>query len=78
MDENRVSGTARDAYGRAQETVGNIVGDARTQARGKVNQVRGQAEDAAGQVSDFVRDQPLTAVLIGVGVGYLLGRLHVI
>ncbi|HEX3349759.1 MAG TPA: CsbD family protein [Acetobacteraceae bacterium] len=78
MDQNRVTGTAKEMYGRAQETVGDIVGDAKTQARGKLNQARGQAEDTIGQVKDYAREQPLTAILIGVGVGYLLGRLHVI
>ncbi|MBV9539094.1 MAG: CsbD family protein [Acidisphaera sp.] len=78
MDQNRVTGTAKDMYGRAQETVGDIVGDARTQGRGQLNQARGQAEDALGQVKDYAREQPLTAILIGVGVGYLLGRLRLL
>ena len=78
MDENRVTGAAKDAYGRAQETVGDVIGDAKTQARGRLNQARGQAEDTLGQVKEYARDQPLMAILIGVGVGYLLGRLHVI
>jgi uncharacterized protein YjbJ (UPF0337 family) len=78
MDENRITGAARDAYGRVQETVGDAVGDARTQVRGRYNQARGQAEDAVGQVSDYAREQPLMAILIGVGVGYLLGRMRII
>lgn len=78
MDDNRISGAAKDAYGRAQETVGDFVGDARTQVRGRANQIRGQAEDAVGQVSDYAREQPITAILIGLGVGYLLGRMRII
>ena len=34
-----------------------------------------QATDQAEQLSTFIREQPLTAVLIGVVVGYLLGKI---
>ncbi len=34
-----------------------------------------QADDMAHQVTGFVRDYPVTAVLIAAGVGYLLGKI---
>ena len=46
--------------------------------RGQADQVQGQVENALGQFSDSVRQQPLTYVLAGVGVGWLLGRLRII
>lgn len=72
---DRVEGTARDFGGRVQETVGNMTGDTRTQAQGLYNQATGQAQQAAGQFTDMVKSQPLTATLVALAVGYILGRL---
>lgn len=73
--DDRVEGTAREFGGRVQESVGNLTGDSKTQAQGLYNQATGQAQQAAGQVTDFVRDQPLTAAVVALAVGYVLGRL---
>ncbi|WP_158802219.1 MULTISPECIES: CsbD family protein [unclassified Acidisoma] len=78
MSENRFTGAARDAAGKVQEAVGDFAGDARTQVRGKVNQARGQAEDVMGDAADMIRDQPLVAALVLIGVGYLIGRLRLL
>jgi ElaB/YqjD/DUF883 family membrane-anchored ribosome-binding protein len=40
--------------------------------------VQGQATNALGQLSDAVREQPLTSVLIGAAIGYVLGRLRIL
>jgi uncharacterized protein YjbJ (UPF0337 family) len=75
-------GTAREMGGRVQQTVGEAVGDTKTQADGLYNQaagraqqVWGQAQEATDQVSGAIRAQPLIATAIAVGIGYLLGRL---
>ena len=78
MSENRFTGAARDAAGKVQEAVGDFAGDARAQVRGKVNQARGQAEDVMGDAADMIRDQPLVAALVLIGVGYLIGRLRLL
>lgn len=78
VDENRVSGVARDAFGRVQEAAGNLTGDSRMQARGMYNQAQGSAENMLGQLGDCIREQPLTSVLIGAGIGYVLGRLRIL
>lgn len=79
MDENRVEGTTRDAAGKVEEAAGNLTGDARTQARGRARQVAGQAQDVYGQavdeVQEFARDQPIVALLLAAGVGFLLGAV---
>jgi uncharacterized protein YjbJ (UPF0337 family) len=75
MDASRVTGTAQDMAGRAQRAAGDFVGDARTQARGAYNQMAGQAENLSGQASDAIKAQPMAALLIAAGVGFLLGRL---
>lgn len=97
MVEDQIEGAARQGVGRVQDAVGGLVGDERTQARGKLNEAAGslqnaygkvkdQAQDAIGQVKDragdtydeveaYVREQPLTALGIAVGVGLVLGLL---
>jgi uncharacterized protein YjbJ (UPF0337 family) len=71
----RIQAAAREMGGRVQQTIGEAVGDARTQASGLYNQATGQAEQQIARVSDVIRDQPLTSALVALGVGYLLGRL---
>jgi uncharacterized protein YjbJ (UPF0337 family) len=77
MDENRIEGTARIIGGRVEDAVGGLTGDAATQARGKVNQAAGQAQQAYGaaidDIKDFTTAQPLTALLTAMGVGVVLG-----
>lgn len=58
--KDRVAPAVADAAGRAEAAV-----------YGAADTVRGQAE----AVSDKVREQPLVAVLIAAGIGYLLGRI---
>ncbi len=61
--------------GRAQEAVGDAVGDGRMRARGAYNQAAGQAQDAVGQIGGMIKEKPITSALICVGVGYLLGKI---
>jgi uncharacterized protein YjbJ (UPF0337 family) len=75
MDTDRITGAARDMAGRAQSAAGDVIGDSRTSAQGMYNQAAGQAQNAVGQATEMVREQPLTAVLIALGVGFLIGRL---
>jgi uncharacterized protein YjbJ (UPF0337 family) len=44
MDENRVSGTARNAGGKIEEGLGRVMGDTKTQAEGIAKQVGGAAQ----------------------------------
>ncbi|MCK8783684.1 CsbD family protein [Roseomonas sp. NAR14] len=78
MDEHRISGMAKDAMGKVQDAVGGLAGDTRLQSRGKLRQAEGQAENAIGRFGDLIRDQPVTSVLIGLGIGYLLGRSRIV
>jgi len=41
MDEDRISGTARNVGGKIEEGVGRLTGDARTQIQGKLDQAAG-------------------------------------
>ena len=65
MDE--MEGTIRKVAGKAQENVGRMTGD------GKANQ------DLSGQVqavAKFIKEQPYTATLIALGIGWFIGRTH--
>lgn len=71
----KLEGMARDMGGRVQETIGETIGDTRTQARGMYNQAAGQAQEQVARLSEVIRDQPLTAALVALGLGYILGQL---
>jgi uncharacterized protein YjbJ (UPF0337 family) len=65
MDE--MEGTIRKVAGKAQENVGRMTGD------GRANQ------DLSGQVQSvakFIKEQPYTAALIALGIGWFIGRTH--
>lgn len=78
MDENRVTGAARETVGRVQDAVGGLTGNRDQQARGMYNQAQGSAENTLGQLCDNVREQPLTSLAIAAGIGYILGRLRIL
>jgi uncharacterized protein YjbJ (UPF0337 family) len=86
MDENRVDGTAREFVGKAQSAAGDLLGDSKTQAEGRIRQATGQAQEAYGaaadqlrglteELTDRIHETPLLAVLGALGIGYLIGRL---
>ena len=52
MDEHRVTGTTKQISGKAQESLGRVVGNAETQVKGVANQVTGAAQDLYGQARD--------------------------
>jgi hypothetical protein len=72
MDENRLEGrTAR---------IGTIpaTGDVETQRRGMAEQVAGAAQDAYLDqwLRDRIENKPYTSALVALGIGWLLGRMH--
>jgi uncharacterized protein YjbJ (UPF0337 family) len=56
MDENRVSGTAKNLGGKVEEGLGRAAGDTRTQARGRMRQAEGSVQDLYGQAKDSAED----------------------
>ena len=77
VDSNRPEGTLRNLGGKVQDAVGGLTGDSATQARGKVNEAAGSAQDMYGravdEVGEFVTGQPMMAMLAALGAGILLG-----
>jgi uncharacterized protein YjbJ (UPF0337 family) len=56
MDENRVARTARNVAGKAQEGVGRLAGDVKTEMEGRLNQAAGSAQELYGQARDAARE----------------------
>ena len=61
MDENRITGTARNLGGKVEEGVGRVTGDAKTQVRGVADQAAGAAQDLYGQARDTAADAAVAA-----------------
>jgi uncharacterized protein YjbJ (UPF0337 family) len=56
MDDNRISGTARNIGGKIEEGFGKTVGDVNKEIKGKADQVMGSAQDLYGQAKDAASD----------------------
>jgi ElaB/YqjD/DUF883 family membrane-anchored ribosome-binding protein len=72
---DKPGGAARGVGERVQQTVSDTIDDTKTAAAGVYNQVADQAQQQAAQLGDVIKEQPIVAVLIALGIGYLLGRL---
>lgn len=55
MDKDRIAGSAKDFAGKAEGTVGNMSGDARTEAEGRFREASGAAQNLYGQSKDAAR-----------------------
>ncbi len=86
VDENRVEGAAKTIGGKVQGAVGGMMGDAGVQAKGKLNQAAGSAQDAfglvmdsasgwGGNVADMAKEKPVTALLVALSLGFVLRAL---
>lgn len=84
--QDQVQGAADDAKTQiaqlrkqVEQLMSERVTPALADAAGRVEQTAKQASDLARDqaemLSEKVRDQPLIAVLVAAGVGYLLGRI---
>jgi uncharacterized protein YjbJ (UPF0337 family) len=78
-NSNQLDGTLNDAAGKVQDAVGGLTGDLDLQAEGKLRQLAGKTQakygDSVEQVAEATRNNPLGALLIAAGVGFLLGKL---
>jgi uncharacterized protein YjbJ (UPF0337 family) len=62
MDTDRVAGAAKDFAGKIESTVGDIAGDAKTEAAGRTREATGTAQNLYGQAKDAARDASDAAV----------------
>lgn len=79
VDVNEIKGAAEDTVGKLQDGMGGLLGDTSTQVKGKAKEFAGQAQGYYGDTLDSVRDvtsdQPLLAIAVATGVGFVLGAL---
>jgi uncharacterized protein YjbJ (UPF0337 family) len=52
METNRIAGSAKDFAGKLEGAVGDIAGDAKTEAAGRVREATGTAQNLYGQAKD--------------------------
>jgi uncharacterized protein YjbJ (UPF0337 family) len=62
MDKDRIVGSAKDFAGKAESTIGDVAGDAKTQASGRLREASGTAQNLYGQAKDAARDATDAAV----------------
>ena len=56
MNEDRVIGSARNLGGQAQEGLGRMTGDTKSQVEGVINQAAGAAQNLYGQAKEGAAD----------------------
>jgi uncharacterized protein YjbJ (UPF0337 family) len=62
MDKDRITGAAKEFGGRAEGAVGEMAGDAKTQASGRAREAEGTVQNLYGQAKDAARDATDAAV----------------
>ena len=62
MENDRIAGSAKDFAGRVEGTVGEIAGDAKTQAAGRIREATGSAQNLYGQAKGAAREATDAAV----------------
>jgi uncharacterized protein YjbJ (UPF0337 family) len=62
MDKDRIAGSARDVAGKVEGAVGDMTGNAQTQAAGRVREGEGTVQNLYGQAKDTARDAGEAAV----------------
>src|ERR1700743_2452897 len=56
MDKDRIVGSAKDFAGKVEGAVGDATGDAKTQASGRLREATGTVQNLYGQAKDAARD----------------------
>ena len=56
MDKDRITGAAKDIAGQVEGAAGDITGDADTQASGRMREAAGKVQNLYGQAKDAAKD----------------------
>jgi uncharacterized protein YjbJ (UPF0337 family) len=56
MNSDTISGSMDELGGKLQGRVGDVLGDSKMQAQGKLDEVKGKVEDAYGNARETVKD----------------------
>ncbi len=55
MDKDRIAGSAKQIRGSIKETVGKATGDAKLEAQGKADKLKGKVQNAIGGLKDALK-----------------------
>jgi uncharacterized protein YjbJ (UPF0337 family) len=55
MDEQRITGAAKQVVGKIKSATGKVIGDAKLEADGAAEQIAGKIENAAGSLRDAAK-----------------------
>ena len=90
MDTDRISGAATQFGGQVKDAAGDLMGDAKLQAEGKMDKLAGRAQRGYGraqdaaradfvtlgqQVDQLMREKPLQALLSAAAFGFVMSYL---
>lgn len=86
VDLNRVEGSVKNLAGKAEQAVGEVTGNASTEARGHARQAEGSLQNMYGEAIDQLRDagcevtkaverNPLGALLVAGAIGYIFAAI---
>jgi uncharacterized protein YjbJ (UPF0337 family) len=90
MADDRTAGAAKNIGGKVQEGFGSLTGNRSQEAKGKANQLEGTVQDMYGQAKDAASDfaghaddlmrtivekQPYTVAVVALALGFILGRM---
>lgn len=56
MDKDRIAGAAKDVAGKVEGAVGGVTGDTKTEASGRSREAAGTVQNLYGQAKDAARD----------------------
>ena len=62
MDKDRIAGSAKDVAGKVEGAVGDMTGNAQTQAAGRAREAAGTVQNLYGQAKDAAHDAGEAAV----------------
>jgi ElaB/YqjD/DUF883 family membrane-anchored ribosome-binding protein len=79
MDENRLSGTAKNLHGQtqqAEESVQDLYGQAKDAAGEAINAVGKMPASLEDTIRHYIQNRPYTTAAIAFALGWLIGRSH--
>jgi ElaB/YqjD/DUF883 family membrane-anchored ribosome-binding protein len=79
MDENRLSGTAKNLHGQtqqAEDSVQDLYGQAKDAAGEAINAVGKMPASLEDTIRHYIQNRPYTTAAIALALGWLIGRSH--
>ena len=79
MDETRLSGTAKNPHGQTQQTeesVQDLYGQAKDAAGEAINAVGKMPASLEDTIRHYIQNRPYTTAAIALALGWLIGRSH--